>query len=75
MEPVESKPVITDMRGITDSTGLEFVEPRSTHFMKRKSCIPNQVSSIFNHIFPWSVSSKNLMQHYCRTIKLRTELL
>ena len=53
-----------EILGLRAKVGKEFVDPGSRHFMRLKSDIPSQVSSIFRNVYPASHMSVNFRAHY-----------
>ena len=68
MFPRVSSPSIMVTRGVTSIFGMEFVVPGTCHFMRLKSDIPSQVSSMLRKIFFLRAWARNSMaQRYLST--------
>ena len=52
-----------EILGLRAKVGKEFVDPGSRHFMRLKSDMPSQVSSIFRNVYPASHKSINFRAH------------
>lgn len=69
-----SIPAIIEILGLITNVEREFVVPYYYHFIRLKSDIPSQVSSIFKKILPLAHSLRNSIVHCCLKMMFYDEL-